>query len=88
MEEYCGFIETAEGEIGVRTPTHLLGMRVSQEDGKTGDKPSLFYDLRDDPYELQNLAATGKQPQTGAELDALLRAWDADTPCMNQASAD
>ena len=88
MEEYCGFIETADGEIGVRTPTQLLGMRVAQEDGKTGDKPSLFYDLWDDPFELQILADTGQQPQTAAELDALPRAWDADTPWMNQASAD
>ena len=88
LEEYWGFIETADGEIGVRTPTHLLGMRVAQEDDRAEDKPRHFYDLRDDPFEMSNLAGTGQQPQIAAKLEGLLRAWHADTPWMKQTSED
>ena len=88
LEENWGFIETAGGEIGVRTPTHVLGMRVAQEDDRTEDKPRHFYDLRDDPFEMNNLAGTGQQPQIAAKLDGLLRAWHADTPWMKQTSED
>ncbi len=88
LEENWGFIETGDGEIGVRTPTHLLGLRVSDQDGRAEENASLFYDLGDDPYEMNNLAGKGQQLQTAAELDALLRAWHEHTPWMKQTSQD
>ena len=83
MDENWGFIETTDGEIGVRTPTHLLGRRTSNSEGGAENRPDCFYDLRDDPYELNDLAGTGEQEQAESELDDLLTAWDQNTPWMN-----
>ena len=82
LDENWGFIETSGGEIGVRTPTHLLGRRVSASGGSGEGGPSAFFDLRNDPHELKNLAGTGAQALTEAELDDLLTAWDESTPWM------
>ncbi len=82
LDENWGFIETSGGEIGVRTPTHLLGRRVSASGGSDAGGPSAFFDLRNDPHELKNLAGTGAQALTEAELDDLLTAWDESTPWM------
>lgn len=84
LDEYWGFIETADGEIGVRSPSHLLGMRTSDGDGAAQENPGLFYDLRDDPYEMRNLAGSAEQAATAAQLLGLLRAWDAGTPWMER----
>ena len=86
LEENWGFIETSGGEIGVRTPTHLLGRRALGREGGAEEKANSFYDLRDDPFELNNLAGTGQQAQTAAELNALLTTWDKGTPWMGPAS--
>ncbi|MXZ21326.1 MAG: sulfatase-like hydrolase/transferase [Caldilineaceae bacterium SB0665_bin_25] len=83
LDEYWGFIETSDGEIGVRTPTHLLGRRALRSDGSAEQEPTSFFDLQDDPYEMNNLAGTSRQSQTLAELDDLLNAWDMCTPWMN-----
>lgn len=83
LDENWGFIETSGGEIGVRTPTHLLGRRTSGNNGSAEKEPSSFFDLRSDPYEINNLAGTGQQAQTEAGLDDLLTAWDTSTPWMS-----
>ena len=84
MEENWGFIETSGGEVGVRTPTHLFGRRSLGSDGRSEQEPTSFYDLRDDLYEMNNLAGTGLQTKKEAELDDLLTLWDKSTPWMNQ----
>ena len=83
LDENWGFIETSGGEIGVRTPTHLLGRRVSAEEGPAEAGPHAFFDLRNDPYETNNLVGTGQQAHTASELDNLLTAWDSSTPWMS-----
>ena len=88
LTENWGVIETAGGEIGIRTPTHLLGLRLEQGEVGAAGNPSHFYDLRDDPYEMNNLAGTGEQVQTAAELEAVLRAWQAETPWLSPISQD
>lgn len=82
LEENWGFIETSGGEIGVRTPTHLLGRRVSDGESKASETSDSFYDLQLDPYELNNLAGTGEQSQTESDLDDLLTDWDRKTKWM------
>ncbi len=83
LDENWGFIETSGGEIGVRTPTHLLGRRVLGGKGSTEQEVTSFFDLRSDPYETNNLAGTGQQAQTEAGLGDLLSAWDKSTPWMD-----
>ncbi len=82
LEENWGFIETSEGEIGIRTPDHLFGRRILGKEGNEVKEARAFYDLRNDPYEMDNLAGTGRQAKREAELDDLLTRWDESTPWM------
>ena len=84
LEENWGYIETSGGEIGIRTPTHLFGRRSLGSDGRSEQESTSFYDLRDDPFEMNNLTGTGQQTKTEAELDNLLTVWDKSAPWMNQ----
>ncbi|MDE0143973.1 MAG: sulfatase-like hydrolase/transferase [Caldilineaceae bacterium] len=83
LDENWGFIETSGGEIGVRTPTHLLGRSVLGGNGSAEQETTSFFDLRTDPYETCNLVGTGQQVRTESELENLLKAWDRNTPWMS-----
>ncbi len=84
LVENWGFIETSGGEIGIRTPDHLFGRRIFGKEGIDEGEASSFYDLRNDPYEMNNLAGTGQQAKREAELDDLLTGWDESTPWMEK----
>ena len=84
LDENWGFIETGGGEIGIRTPSHLLGLQAGAGGGRLEDSPSRFYDLRDDPFELNDLAGSDRQRQTAGELEGLLRDWHESTPWMQK----
>ena len=74
-------IEIGHG-AAVRTPTHMLHLPAEQSSGRLATAPADFYDLTSDPYQLNNLAGTGAQPETARHLDALLREWDERMPWM------
>lgn len=85
--ENAALIETTNCEVGVRTLTHLYGLK------KTGDRkrpaslelseePYLFFDLRSDPYQMSNLAVKEEQKALAAELRARVRGYDAETPWL------
>lgn len=42
--------------------------------------PHCFWDVAADPFELQNLAGSGAQPELARDLDRRLRARDRGTP--------
>ena len=77
------FIETAEGLIGLRTPTHMYGMRLGDDLRTIEDERYSFHDLRDDPYEQVNLARTDVQADTAGMLRQRLRQWNARTPWLS-----
>ncbi len=94
------YVETDHDEIAVRTPTHLCGMRLSDEPKEfslarrvgrkrpedpcpVADERYCLYDLRDDPYELHNLAAAGGD-DGGDELRRRLRRWHERTPWLTR----
>jgi len=75
------FIETTGGEIGIRTPTHTLALRITDADaGTPADAPHTFWDTVADPYQMNNLAGAGEQAAAAAALEARVRAWHASTP--------
>jgi choline-sulfatase len=74
-------IETGHG-VGIRTLTHLYGLRFVDGAHQLADAPYMFFDLAADPYQLHNLAGTNEQADIAARLDQALRAWDARTPWM------
>ena len=75
------FVETGGHEIGIRTPSQLLGMRLGDEEGA----PGLFYDIQADPFQMSNM--TGRGGEIEAELRAELRSWDERTPWLTAGDA-
>lgn len=74
------FIETPLREMGIRTPTHLYGVLSNKEDTALVDDSHQFFDLQQDPYEMDNLAKTGKNAEIAKELKGRLLKWDKETP--------
>ena len=82
-DDNCAYIETSSGRIGVRTSTHMYGLKLTA-DWEPHSGAGWFYDLRDDPYEMSNLAGTGEQASLAAELRAELLAWHHRTPWLKE----
>lgn len=75
------FIETGP-MIGIRTKTHLLGLPFDEKHRRPAEGKSIFYDLRNDPYEQRNLKGTGEQREIYDNLRERLLEWDHDCPWM------
>lgn len=80
-DNWC-FIEDASREIGIRTPTHLCGMRLDNDERGIESEDDRFYDLRSDPYEMNNLGGSPEQAELAAELKGRLRSWHSETPYL------
>ncbi len=82
LDDFDAFIETGSGQIGLRTPAHLYGIRLEEDRRTTRDDCDCFYDLEADPYERENLA--GKQDDgLQKRLRKRLVEWHEKTPWMN-----
>ena len=77
------YIETSSGQIGVRTPTHLFGLQLG-EDRQPVAGTECFYDLRNDPYEMHNLAVMGAQSGLAEVLRTRLLGWHHRTSWMKE----
>jgi len=75
------FVETGN-MIGIRTPTHLYGMRYDAEKRLPLDEGPWLYDLVEDPLELRNLAGEQDVAELEQQLKERLLAWDAATPYL------
>lgn len=79
------FIEGKFPQIGVRTPTHLFGTEMlgdeeaSREPAESAEH-HYFFDLRTDPFQMNNLAAGRGDAALQARLHELLREWHRTTP--------
>ena len=84
--ENLAFIEAWRHRMtGVRSPNHLyaIGMVGEHEsEWAPSDKIEghLFFDLRDDPYEQNNLAETDERAETASLLRERLLSWHTETP--------
>jgi choline-sulfatase len=75
------FVEIGRGEIGVRTPQRLLGMKLADDLRTIEDERLCYYDLTQDPYQHHNITA---DDPLRTELAAKLVAWNAATPWMGE----
>ena len=86
LDDPCAVVENVEGEIAIRTPTHLYAMMTEPQHGapeaRITNEQLMFYDLRSDPYEMSNLAGSGVQPEIAGHLKQRLLEWDRQTPWM------
>ena len=77
------FIETGRGEIGIRTTTHTCGIRIDPKTGRVLDDRACYYDLRADPFQLNDLRNAALDGEPGAGLRDRVLAWHHDTPWMH-----
>lgn len=86
FEDDSAFIENIGGEIAIRTPTHLFACLTQEDEGelqrKVVDDEYEFFDLRNDPYQLRNLAKTGEQADVSSALKERLLHWNEVTPWL------
>lgn len=95
LDENWSYIETSSSsggqdltEIGIRTPSHLLGMCLDFADKKLVDQNFCFYDLENDPFELDNIVQTGKSTNVESSLKERLLLWNENTPWLEDPSCD
>ncbi len=75
------FVETGGKGIAIRTTTHQYALPFADKQHiALAGEPSQFFDMADDPYQLNNLAGRGEQAAKAAELHDLLVCWDNTTP--------
>ena len=79
LQDNFAFIETYAYQIGIRTPTHIYGMKLGQDKRSIADEKFCFFDLRSDPYEECNLAKTDQQKGLADALCRKLKVWHKST---------
>jgi len=82
LDHNFAFMETPYGELGIRTATHMYGVTMDEQDRGIAQKQYLFFDLRSDPYQKNNLIETGEQSELAKELLDRLVEWDQKTPLL------
>ena len=79
--ETCAFIETGGGSA-IRTLEHMYYLPYSGTDHELAGRPEQFYDVVNDPYQLNNLAEQDCLQEQASELDSRLREWNNKIPWM------
>jgi choline-sulfatase len=79
LEKDYAIIETPFRSLGIRTPTHLYGVLVNREDTAIEDDRYVFYNLKEDPYQLHNLAKTDQERGVAEDLKEKLIHWFQET---------
>jgi len=77
-------IEAVHDGVGIRTPDVMVGSGHPPRDNAGRFEIDRVYDQRHDPFERDNLAGTADAPDEVAALAERLRAWDRDTPWLNE----
>jgi arylsulfatase A-like enzyme len=75
------FIETGP-MIGIRTERYLFGLHYDESERQVIDGNPWFYDLVEDPLELDNLGGKGVKSDIKNDLRSLLLSWDQNTPWL------
>ena len=95
LDENWSYVETSSSsggqyltEIGIRTPSHILGMCLDFADKKLVDQNFCFYDLENDPFELDNIVQTGRSSNVESSLKERLLLWNEKTPWLEDPRCD
>ncbi len=86
LQQNHTFIESTIHGIAIRTPRYVFGKRLSSNNRDLNNERTLFFDLEEDPFELQNLADSTQHKNIHNELEKLLEQWNSETPWMTSKS--
>lgn len=78
------FIETPFNQTGIRTPEYLYGIQLSENGKEIIDDSFCFYDLVNDPYQMDNLAKAQILPDMAEKLRNRLTFWHKNTPWFSE----
>jgi len=84
LEHNYAIIESGEQGIVIRTPEHVLGRYwvKGTEHRKVHDQVGECFDMKADPFLLNNLAGSDALPTNWQELDKIITDFDARTPWL------
>ena len=82
LQKNYTFIESAIHGAAIRTPRYIFGKRLNSDNRLLNDERTLFFDIEQDPFELENLVNSIKHQDIKNELEELLERWNTETPWM------
>lgn len=86
LRDNWAFVECFSGEVGIRTRDHVFG--IMTEGSPHGpvrpvtDDNHQFFDLRTDPFQMNNLASTPEQADLRRTLQSRVLDWHEKTPWL------
>jgi arylsulfatase A-like enzyme len=87
LADNYAIVEAMRGEIGVRTPQFMYGIKTDGRSNRPGvevlDDQFMFHNLEQDPYEMKNLAGSGVHSDVADELKAIALAFHENTPWLD-----
>ncbi|MEE3234469.1 MAG: sulfatase-like hydrolase/transferase [Candidatus Latescibacterota bacterium] len=94
LKKNHAFIETSSSstgdhltEIGVRTPTHVLGLCLDKEKHEIVERTGSMYDLRFDPYQQHDLFSLESQIELKSQLLNILKTWHKETKWLKSSDS-
>jgi choline-sulfatase len=96
LGDNLSFVETGMYELAVRSPDFKFAVRADKPSGgldpwlrsADDDTPVFLFDLRADPYELENLADSREYAEIRESLRSALSEWDRSTVWRRPRSGD
>ena len=82
LADNVAFIESEIQAVGIRTPRYTLAKRFDRASKATMRQGMRLWDTWDDPFEMENLAASQPEHEVIGELEGLLDEWHERTPWM------
>ena len=76
------FIETDSYKIGIRTPEYMYGIEISRDEKEVINDALYFYNIKNDPFELNNKAGTEYDAQIADNFKNIIFEWNKKTPWM------
>lgn len=82
LTDNYAFIETDSYKIGIRTPEYMYGIEISKDEKEVINDALYFYNVKNDPFELNNNAGTEYDTQTADNFRNILFKWNEKTPWL------
>jgi len=86
LEKNYTFIESTRQEIAIRTPEYVFGKNFDVKNRKFTNNRIKFFDLKEDPFEYNNLADSDQHRDLRFKLEELLEQWNTETSWMKSKS--
>ena len=84
LDENYAFLETPWGELAIRTPEYMFAVTMDKNDKGIKNDRHLFFDLKDDKFQLNNKREEVDKSMLAHELLEKIQLFDKNTPRLNK----